>query len=125
MGRTVRRGTATVTVTGYEPTVERAARLEAVAAEIVLERLGVVHEGARARWPVDTGRSRDGLDLVATPTGGRILNLVPYAPFVHAAREKRRSWDLLVRSKIAQDRVKLATMFGEAVRAYMEGRRGG
>ena len=125
MGRTARRGSATVSVTGYEQTVERAQRLDEVAAGIVLERLGVVHEGARARWPVDTGRSRDGLDLVATSKGGKIVNLVPYAPYVHAAREKRRSWDLLVRTRIAQDAGKLAAFFGEAIRAYMEGRRGG
>lgn len=124
MGRTIRKGTATVTVTGYEGIEERARHLEAVAAAAIVERLGVVRDGARERWPVDTGRSRDGLTLTSTSTGGRLTNPVEYAPFVRRAGDTRRAWDLYVRSKIVNARAATNALIGTILREYLEGQRG-
>lgn len=36
-----------------------------------------------AAWPIDTGESRDGWHVEATPDGAAAANSVEYAPYVH------------------------------------------
>lgn len=39
----------------------------------------------RRLWPRRTGRSAEGFRVVAIPTGARLVNDVPYVPYVHRA----------------------------------------
>ena len=61
-----------------------------VARRILLDEGGRIMERAHARWPVDSGRSRDqlGVELLGNRAAVHLVCRVPYARAIRSARAK-------------------------------------
>lgn len=96
------------------------------AAELALEAtLGPVVEDARDRWPVETGRSRAGLDLAVRPTsGGASASVTDEAPYTKMIKLRSgvRPWRDYIRKAGAEA---VAEMGPEILRALREEGRNG
>lgn len=108
----ISQGAAVVTVTGIRE-AEAAARLAMTARvdDEIGRRLASILSSARASWPVATGRSRAGLDLVRSVGPERqshaIRNGVDYADDVKARGTRVPSWELLVVAPVERSRLDL------------------
>jgi hypothetical protein len=122
-GFRVRDGNVTATVSDD---LERLIRLSVenvlpgVLAEMERE-VAPVLAAARAAWPVETGKSRDGLVQVTTLDTGKsevsvgIRDDVPYAIFVKPSKAKSTSWQTLVRGPMGEVQKRVAVTLGPAI----------
>jgi hypothetical protein len=95
---------------------------------VVLERIETdvnrVHAVAVKRWPVKSGRSRDGLktaytfDRSQSRIEGGVLALVPYAVYIKTWRNGLRGahvWTVLVRKPIVNVKKRLRQELGDVI----------
>lgn len=71
------------------------AELEAILVDELGTAADAVVDDMRRRWPRRTGRSAEGFEVVRLPRGARIVNAVPYVPYVHRAGTKTLALDEL------------------------------
>lgn len=86
--------------------------------------IGDVYRAAITRWPVRTGRSRDGLrsavtlDRTAGRVEGSILALVPYSVYVKSAKnglKGKNAWQELARRPVGELKKRLLAELGDVI----------
>lgn len=83
------------------------------ASEAIVGGLAEIVADAQREWPVDTGRSRDGLRAQVTSEGARINNPVPYAEDVRLPRRGVDAWDRLIVDVVAKREREIADTVAE------------
>ncbi len=125
-GGAARVGRTTVRIRGFDAYVKRAqSAAVAQARASLMQRSGVILDDARSKWPVETGRSRAGLEPPRIVVSGdrvrlTVRNSVDYSANVRIrAQRGLRAWDVLVREpirRIALQARSIAKEIGAAIR---------
>lgn len=103
---------------GFQKLAARARGQAAVEIRRAVNEIAVeVVAAARTLWPVDTGRSRDGLAVYRA----KIRNPVPYVPYIHFAGSARNVWRALI---VEPSRRRLQAALPRLKRRYARALRG-
>ncbi len=91
-GGAARVGRTTVRIRGFEALVKRArAAAAGQARDSLLQRSGVILDQARSKWPVQTGRSRGGLEAPRVVVTGDLVRLTVRNPVEYAENVRVRA----------------------------------
>lgn len=104
MDTTARHGVATVSIRGLRQIAEEVSAAAPSTADTVHDEVSAVVDEARRAWPVATGRSLQGLEVVRRATGLRVTvevrNDVSYAGDVRLAGHDEPAWRELVEEPV-------------------------
>ena len=107
----------------FDDWARRAAGLPAVGANVLEAVIADLRSDAASRWPVDTGRSRDGLFAGLGLTSGVVTafvsNEVPYAQFVQIGN--RNAFDELVIAPGEERIPGIARLLADAILDELDG----
>jgi hypothetical protein len=97
--------------------------LEKIVADVVRKRQEAILQRAKNLWPVDTGRSRDGLHIAETVTTTKVTTNIAYrAPYtlnVHRAGVRILAWEELVMLPVRADEESTGRALADAVIAHL------
>jgi hypothetical protein len=105
-------------------TVAKAADgLEAVVAKVIKARQEAILARAKLQWPVETGRSREGLYVKETQQGAKVSTEIayrmPYTLAVHRAGVSITAWEEFVMGPVRADAESTTKAVADAVIAKL------